>query len=160
MTLDEAEDRTRNPISQTVREIGDRIGVLEPQRTIWDDVVLPEELLRRTQYETSGSGDGGVEDRGLENSFMSNLNEDMVRGYMESGIDVRSELPYSPIDPMTMQPLGKAVPSEDYVKAFDEKFSSVFGGNSDSGSERGGYGRSDSFGDRESSGGYGGMGGI
>jgi len=37
--------------------------------------------------------------------------------------------------------------------------SSSFGGN-DGGSDRGGYGRSDGFGDRESSGGYGGMGGI
>jgi len=37
--------------------------------------------------------------------------------------------------------------------------SSSFGSN-DGGSDRGGYGRSDGFGDRESSGGYGGMGGI
>lgn len=135
---DEAADRTRNPLSQTAREIGEQLGLVGPQRTIYDDVVLPEEMLRRMQYGTSAPHDGMVQDRGLEESFMSNLTDDAVNEYSDYGIDVRSELPYSPLDPMTMQPLGKAVPTDEYAKAFDAKFGSVFGGGGGGGFSGGG----------------------
>jgi hypothetical protein len=124
---EEAKDKTRNIGVQFGLETFDKFGFVDPKRTVFDDSVIPEELVKRMQLQTNTGGDGGVKDSGLESSFASTLNEDAVREYSDYGIDVRSELPYSPVDPVTFEPLGKAVPSQKYQKELENRFSRVFG---------------------------------
>lgn len=137
--LDQYDQMTRSPVSQLAGFIGDTMGIGPQKLTVFGTPEIPPELLKRLQA-SRADGLRGVEDRGLEQDFISRLNEDAVREYGDYGIDVGKELPYTPVDPVTFAPLGKAIPSEDYLAQLESTFGSLFGGGGGDGGAADGMG--------------------